>query len=149
VSTIFWDITPCSLVHNYRRIGAKYNLHLQDRRMSQACSKLSRLLGLFGPEDGGSAFFRNSTRLQAVTFQKTVSSYPSLWEHQISQEHRHVMTSPTAAFWYFWGHRRVISLGITARDARVCQADGRKTTETQTRRRESAFHYYLLLMFQA
>jgi hypothetical protein len=44
-SSIFWDITPCSLLKVNRRFGGTYRLHLQDRRISEArnqyetCSK--------------------------------------------------------------------------------------------------------------
>jgi hypothetical protein len=32
-SSIFWDITPCSLLKVNRRFGGIYRLHLQDRRL--------------------------------------------------------------------------------------------------------------------
>jgi hypothetical protein len=35
-STIFWDITPCSLLNINRRFGGKYRLHLQGYRISRA-----------------------------------------------------------------------------------------------------------------
>jgi hypothetical protein len=35
-STIFWDITPCSLLKVNRRFGATYRFHLQGRRISRA-----------------------------------------------------------------------------------------------------------------
>jgi hypothetical protein len=34
-SSIFWDITPCSLVGFNRRLEGTYLLHLQGRRVSQ------------------------------------------------------------------------------------------------------------------
>jgi hypothetical protein len=50
-STSFWDITPCSLVAVYRRLGGKYRLQLF------AAEPYLRLL--FNPEDGGDIFLRN------------------------------------------------------------------------------------------
>jgi hypothetical protein len=35
-SSIFWDITPCSLLKVKRRLGGIYRFHLQGRRISQA-----------------------------------------------------------------------------------------------------------------
>jgi hypothetical protein len=35
-STIFWDITPCSLLSVNRRFGGTYRLHLQGRRIGRA-----------------------------------------------------------------------------------------------------------------
>jgi hypothetical protein len=35
-STIFWDITPCSLLKVNRRFGGTYRLHLQGRKISRA-----------------------------------------------------------------------------------------------------------------
>jgi hypothetical protein len=35
-STIFWDITLCSLLSIYRRFGGTYRLHLQGRKISLA-----------------------------------------------------------------------------------------------------------------
>jgi hypothetical protein len=31
-STIFWDVTPCSLLSFNRRFGGTYRLHLQGRK---------------------------------------------------------------------------------------------------------------------
>jgi hypothetical protein len=33
--TIFWDITPCSLLKVSRRFGGPYRLHLQGRKISR------------------------------------------------------------------------------------------------------------------
>jgi hypothetical protein len=56
-SSIFWDISPCSLLKVNLSFGGICRLHLQGRRTSQArnqheaCSKQSPLLDLlFGPE---------------------------------------------------------------------------------------------------
>jgi hypothetical protein len=35
-SSIFWDITPCTLLKVNRRFGGTYRLHLQSRRINQA-----------------------------------------------------------------------------------------------------------------
>jgi hypothetical protein len=40
-STIFWDMTPCSLV---KRFGGTYLLHLQNRRISHTSNKFGLLL---------------------------------------------------------------------------------------------------------
>jgi hypothetical protein len=37
-STILWDVTPCILVEIHRRLGGKYCLHPQGRRVNQATS---------------------------------------------------------------------------------------------------------------
>jgi hypothetical protein len=71
-STIFWDITPCSLLKVNRRFGETYHLHLQGGKISRArnqresrwqaeiCSHAGFLLGsFFGPEDGGDMILRN------------------------------------------------------------------------------------------
>jgi hypothetical protein len=53
-STIFWDITPCSLLRVNRRFGGTYCLHLQGRRISWARSQHESRW-----QDGGDMFFRN------------------------------------------------------------------------------------------
>jgi hypothetical protein len=71
-NTMFWDITPCSLLKVNGRFGGTYRLHLQGRKISRArneresralfaaCFHAGFLLGLFfGPEDGGDMLFRN------------------------------------------------------------------------------------------
>jgi hypothetical protein len=68
-STIFWDITPCSLLKVNRRFGGTYRLHPQIRRISQqetsvkaggeqsqACFLLGSFLDL---EYVGDMFLRN------------------------------------------------------------------------------------------
>jgi hypothetical protein len=61
-STIFWDITPCSLLQVNRRSGGTYSLHFQGRKISQGSSAFRLLqdgflLGLlFDTED---VFLRN------------------------------------------------------------------------------------------
>jgi hypothetical protein len=65
--SIFWDITPCSLVKVNRRFGGTYRLHLQgrisraryQRILLASCFHAGVLLGLFDPEDGGDMFLRN------------------------------------------------------------------------------------------
>jgi hypothetical protein len=42
--TIFWDITPCSLLSVNRRFGGTYRLHLQGHKISSAGNQ--RLSGL-------------------------------------------------------------------------------------------------------
>jgi hypothetical protein len=76
-NSVFWDITPCSLLKVSRRFGRTYGFHLQNWRVSQArnrheadskqmlinsCCLLYAvfLLGLlFNTEDGGDMFLRN------------------------------------------------------------------------------------------
>jgi hypothetical protein len=50
MSTIFWDITPCSPLKVNRRFGGTYRLHIRGRILSRA--KKQR-------EDGGDMFLRN------------------------------------------------------------------------------------------
>jgi hypothetical protein len=66
-STIFWDITLCSLLSVKRRFGGTYRLHLQDQK-NTLCKKfclppasmlVSCVAYFFDPEDGGDMFFRN------------------------------------------------------------------------------------------
>jgi hypothetical protein len=70
-NSVFWDITPCSLVKVNSHFLEVYHLHLQVRRKSharsrhEADSKQSYLLHvgfflglLFSPEDGGDIFFQ-------------------------------------------------------------------------------------------
>jgi hypothetical protein len=65
-STIFLDITPCSLLKVKRRFGGTYRFRLQGRRISLARNQhesrwqAELLLGLFfDPEDGGNMFLRS------------------------------------------------------------------------------------------
>jgi hypothetical protein len=77
--TVFWDITPCSLLKVSRRFGGTCRLHLQGRRISREINQRERrwqaeptsallatsfhagfFLGLFfDPEDEGDMFLRN------------------------------------------------------------------------------------------
>jgi hypothetical protein len=69
-SSVFWDVTPCSLVEVYRHFGVTYRLHLQGRRVSQATGMTlsSCLLGLHvDRENGGNAFLRNVSKLPDYT----------------------------------------------------------------------------------
>jgi hypothetical protein len=78
-STIFWELTQCSLVEFRHRFGRTYFLHLYGRKMSQVSrqQKPGRLaaysLGSFVyPKDGGSMFPKrrcNSTRIHGITSQ--------------------------------------------------------------------------------
>jgi hypothetical protein len=71
-STIFWDITPCSLVGVYRRSVGTYCLHLEDRRVSQESNQQE---ASSMAEDGGSILLRNagvSTGLHGVTSNDTI-----------------------------------------------------------------------------
>jgi hypothetical protein len=58
-NTVFWDVTPCSLVEICRRFGGTYFLHLQvvekSIRVQLAVCLLWELLYL---EDGGITFIR-------------------------------------------------------------------------------------------
>jgi hypothetical protein len=57
-STIFWDITSCSLLKVNRRFGGTYRLHLH--LVLATCFHAGFLLSLvFDPEDGGDIFLRN------------------------------------------------------------------------------------------
>jgi hypothetical protein len=66
-NSIFWDITPCSLLKVNRLFGGIYRHHLQGRRISQArynllatwfhAGFLRRLF--FDPEDDGNMFLRS------------------------------------------------------------------------------------------
>jgi hypothetical protein len=75
-SSTFWDITPCSPLKVNSLFGGTCQLHLQDRRLSEArnprenrwlrsaallatCFHFGFLFGLFfDPEDGGDMFLR-------------------------------------------------------------------------------------------
>jgi hypothetical protein len=43
-STVLCDVTPCSLVSTYRKLGIMYCLHLQVRKVSQVCRKQESIL---------------------------------------------------------------------------------------------------------
>jgi hypothetical protein len=60
-STIFWDITPCSLFKVNRRFGGTYRLNLQGRRnkFSKKTSSKQVANDFFDLEDGGDMFLRN------------------------------------------------------------------------------------------
>jgi hypothetical protein len=63
-SSIFWDITPCSLLKVNRGFGGTYRHHLQGRRISLARNQRERrwqaeLCLFFDPEDRGDMFLRN------------------------------------------------------------------------------------------
>jgi hypothetical protein len=59
-STIFWDITPCSLLSVKRRFGGTYRFHLQDQKISWIFTMVSRSAYFFDPEEGGDMFLRNA-----------------------------------------------------------------------------------------
>jgi hypothetical protein len=64
-STIFWDVTACSLVEVCKRFRGKYCVH----RVSQASNKHTEpliLCLLFNPEDGRSTFLRNASVYQTI-----------------------------------------------------------------------------------
>jgi hypothetical protein len=68
-SSIFWDITPCSLLEVIRRFGGTYRLCLQCRRISQARNQRenrwqAELCLLFGPDDGGDMLLRDGDKVQ-------------------------------------------------------------------------------------
>jgi hypothetical protein len=62
-STIFWDVTPCSLVEVHKCFVGTFCLHLCGRRLSQARNQQVNLSLLpdssFDPEDGGDIFLRD------------------------------------------------------------------------------------------
>jgi hypothetical protein len=66
-SSIFLDVTPCSLLKASRRFGGTFRLCLQGERISkgrnqnEAGSKQSFAYS-FDPEDGSGMFFQNISR---------------------------------------------------------------------------------------
>jgi hypothetical protein len=61
-STIFWDITPCSLLKVNRRFGGICPLYLLGGIIIQAKNQRvasSKQNSSEGPEDGGDVFLRN------------------------------------------------------------------------------------------
>jgi hypothetical protein len=74
---VFWNVTPCSPVVLYRRLGGTYCLHLQGLINETMQEAVCCLLGLFFvPENGGSKFLQNAgkffTGLHGVTSQTIV-----------------------------------------------------------------------------
>jgi hypothetical protein len=82
-STIFWDITLCSLLRVSWRFGGPYRLHIQGWKISRARNQRERrwqaqLCLFFDPEDGGDMFLRNvswlSTDYTALYLRRWYSS---------------------------------------------------------------------------
>jgi hypothetical protein len=68
-SSIFWDVTLCTLLKVNWRFGGTCCLHLQDQRISQARNwrEAGSKHGLFfGPEDGCDMFLRNVSWLSTA-----------------------------------------------------------------------------------
>jgi hypothetical protein len=70
-NAVFWDAAPCRSCVN-RRFGGTYLLHLQDRKIRERGTRVSKWLqsaanysrwflarGFFYPEDGGDTILRN------------------------------------------------------------------------------------------
>jgi hypothetical protein len=88
-SSIFWDVTPCSLLKVNQRFGGRCRHHLQGRRKSRARNQLDSgrnqldsgwQAELFDPEYGGDMFLRNvgclSTDYTALYLRRQNSSWP-------------------------------------------------------------------------
>jgi hypothetical protein len=58
-NTVFWDVTSYILLDVQRIFGGLYYIHLQDRRVNKAASRLLLLCLLFRSGDLDSTFFRN------------------------------------------------------------------------------------------
>jgi hypothetical protein len=79
-STIFWDITPCSLLKVNRRFGGTYRLHLQGRRTSRA-SNLPPAFTLV------SCSVHSSTlKMEAICSSETSIDFQRTTWHCISEE---------------------------------------------------------------
>jgi hypothetical protein len=77
--SIFWDITPSSLLKVSRCFGGTCHLHLQDRRISQL---------FFDAEDGGDMLLRNVVdfkELRTVIYQK-MEFFSSLVSNFVTQQ---------------------------------------------------------------
>jgi len=55
-SSVYWYVTPCSLVERYRNVGGMCPLHIQGTSVRQLY-----------PEDGGKMFLWNVSDLQSYT----------------------------------------------------------------------------------
>jgi hypothetical protein len=70
-STIFWDITPCSLLSVNRSFGGTYRLHLQSRKnklnQPPAFTLVSCSGYFFDPEDGSDVFLRKQVAFTLVS----------------------------------------------------------------------------------
>jgi hypothetical protein len=77
-NAVFWDVGPCRWCMN-RRFGGKYRLHLQDIKICERKTSVSRWSAatwsrwflarkFFYPEDGGDTFLRNVGTSQNTAF---------------------------------------------------------------------------------
>jgi len=55
-SSVYWYMTPCSLLQRYRNVGGTCPLHIQDTSVRQLY-----------PEEGGKMFLRNVSDLGSYT----------------------------------------------------------------------------------
>jgi hypothetical protein len=82
--SVFWDITPCSLLKVNCHIRGTYHLHLNGCRISPARNQHE---SWWQTENGGDMFLQNvswlSTGYMALYTIRQTSSQPWLWEPQI------------------------------------------------------------------
>jgi hypothetical protein len=83
-STIFWDMTPCSLLDAYRRFGGKHCLFtVKDKPSTQKASNKPNdsLFGLLDHLEDG-----------VITLSETANFYHTMWRHIPKDDTVHIQT---------------------------------------------------------
>jgi hypothetical protein len=93
-NAVFWDVAPCRYCVN-RRFGETYRLHLQDIKIRERGTSVSRWLQTADPENGGDTFLRNVSLHNIYTAQyprrqhSSVKISPVFLCNQMSYYHIH------------------------------------------------------------
>jgi hypothetical protein len=109
--SIFWDITPCSLVKVNRHFGGTYCLHLQGRRISQTKNQHQICFAFCLLQANFLLGYSSSLKMKAICFSKTLADCHQTAQHYMPEE-RTYHEPEDLEQWFFFSRKKCDSIVI-------------------------------------